>query len=94
MAALATEDAFWEPGTQVGYYFFNIGWLGGEIVRRIDGRMFDRFFREEIVTPLGLDFWFGLSGDEEFRVAPMSRSWTIRSNWQCTRPGIDHSVRS
>ncbi len=70
-AALATEDAFWEPGTQVGYHSFNIGWLGGEIVRRIDGRTFDRFFREEIATPLGLDFWFGLPGNEEYRVAPM-----------------------
>ncbi len=70
-AALEAEDTFWKPGTQVGYHSFNIGWLGGEIIRRIDGRTFDCLFREEIATPLELDFWFRLPAIEECRVAPM-----------------------
>ncbi len=45
---LENEAPFWKPGTQVGYHSFNIGWLGGEIVRRVDGRRIDQFFREEI----------------------------------------------
>ena len=68
--ALEHEAPFWKPGTQVGYQSFNIGWLGGEIVRRVDGRRIDQFFREEIGGPLGLDFWFGLPQTEECRVAP------------------------
>jgi CubicO group peptidase (beta-lactamase class C family) len=68
--ALENEGPFWEPGRQLAYHSFNIGWLGGEFVRRIDGRRIDRFFREEIAGPLGLDFWFGLPQDAEYRVAP------------------------
>ncbi|MGA7673312.1 MAG: serine hydrolase domain-containing protein [Nitrolancea sp.] len=69
--ALATEAPFWDPGSQVGYHSFNIGWLGGELVRRVDGRPFDRFFREEIAEPLNLDFWFGVPASYEARVAKM-----------------------
>lgn len=68
--ALENEAPFWEPGRQVGYHSFNIGWLGGEIVRRIDGRRIDQFFREEIAEPLDVDFWFGIPQSEECRVAP------------------------
>ena len=69
--ALENEASFWEPGERVGYHSFNIGWLGGEIVRRVDGRPFDRFFSEEIAEPLRLDFWFGVPSSEESRVAKM-----------------------
>ena len=58
-------------GERVGYHSFNIGWLGGEIVRRVDGRPFDRFFSEEIAEPLRLDFWFGVPSSDESRVAKM-----------------------
>ena len=71
--ALAREIPFWNPGTEVCYHSFNIGWLVGEVIRRIDGRPFDEFFRQEIAEPLGLDFWFGLPVSEETRVAPQYR---------------------
>lgn len=67
---LADEEPFWEPGTQVGYHSFNIGWLGGELVRRVDGRPIDRFVREELAESLGANFWFRLSVENEQLVAP------------------------
>jgi CubicO group peptidase (beta-lactamase class C family) len=60
---------FWEPGTRVGYHAMTIGWLVGELVRRIDGRTVGTFFREEIAEPLGLDAWIGLPEEHEGRVA-------------------------
>ena len=68
---LAKEAPFWEPGTRNGYHALTIGWLVGEIVRRVSGKSLGTFFQDEIAKPLGLDFWIGLPEDKESRVAPM-----------------------
>ncbi len=69
--ALAKEEPFWEPGTRNGYHALTIGWLVGELVRRISGKSLGTFFQDEVAKPLGLDFWIGLPEDKESRVAPM-----------------------
>ena len=69
--ALAKEEPFWEPGTRNGYHAFTIGWLVGEVVRRVSGKSLGTFFQDEVAKPLGLDFWIGLPEDKEARVAPM-----------------------
>lgn len=66
---LATQAPRWEPGTAVGYHMRSFGWLTGEIVRRISGRTLGTFFAEEIVGPLGLDWWIGLPETIEPRTA-------------------------
>ncbi len=38
-------------------------------MRRVDGRSIGTFFREEVAEPLNLDFWIGLPGEIEPRVA-------------------------
>jgi CubicO group peptidase (beta-lactamase class C family) len=67
---LAAEEPFWEPGTRNGYHAFTFGFLVGELVRRVSGRSLGTFFRAEVATPLGLDFWIGLPVEHEVRVAP------------------------
>src|SRR5581483_4380446 len=69
--ALAKEEPFWEPGTRNGYHALTIGWLVGEVVRRVSGKSLGTFFQDEVARPLGLDFWIGLPEDKEPRVAPM-----------------------
>ena len=52
------------------YHPLNFGWVVGELVRRIDGRPFQQFLREEITSPLGMpDTYFGLPPSEEERMA-------------------------
>jgi len=68
--ALAREEPFWRPGTRHGYHALTFGFLVGEVVRRVSGRSLGTFFREEVATPLGLDFWLGLPETKEHRVAP------------------------
>src|SRR5688572_23816667 len=70
---LAAEPLFWEPGTRHGYHAFTIGWILGELVRRVTGRSIGTFLREEIADPLGLDVYLGVPDDVQDRVA-----WT---NW-------------
>lgn len=66
---LAAEAPIWEPGTAHGYHAQTLGFLEGELVRRVDGRSIGRFLREEIAEPLGADAWIGLPVGEHGRVA-------------------------
>lgn len=67
--ALAAQPPEWEPGTQGAYHSFTGGYLLGELVRRVDGRMIDVFFREEIARPLDVDYGFGVAVADLPRVA-------------------------
>lgn len=66
---LAAEEPWWEPGTAHGYHVNTFGFLGGEVVRRACGAAFDRFFDTEIAGPLGADFHYGLTSEQQARVA-------------------------
>jgi len=68
-AELAGERPWWEPGTRHGYHVNTFGFLVGELVRRLSGRSFDRFFREEVAERLALDFHFGLHPRHDARTA-------------------------
>lgn len=69
--ALAAEKPWWEPGTANGYHAITFGHLNGELVRRITGKSFGTFLREEIAGPLGADFQCGLPERDEARVVEM-----------------------
>jgi CubicO group peptidase (beta-lactamase class C family) len=69
--ALEKQEPLWKPGSMHGYHGFTFGWLVGEVVRRVSGKTLGTFFHEEVVEPLGLDFWMGLPETHENRVAPI-----------------------
>lgn len=70
-AALAAQRPVWAPGTAHGYHGRTWGWLVGEVIRRVSGRMPGPFFADEIASPLGLDFFIGLPATERDRVSRM-----------------------
>lgn len=67
--ALAVEEPRWAPGSAHGYHVNTLGFLGGEIVRRVSGTDFAAFFETEVARPLGADFHFGLSPADQSRAA-------------------------
>jgi CubicO group peptidase (beta-lactamase class C family) len=67
---IAAEPPFWEPGTAYGYHGITLGWLVGEVVRRVTGQRLGDFFRAEVAEPLGLDFSIGTPSSELGRYAP------------------------
>ena len=69
--ALAAQRPQWAPGTAHGYHGRTFGWLVGEVIRRVSGRMPGRFFADEIAGPLGLEFFIGLPAGERGRVSRM-----------------------
>ncbi len=66
--ALATTDAWWEPGTRHAYHTNTYGHLVGEIVRRVSGETCGSRLRE-VTGSLGSDFWFGVPASEQRRCA-------------------------
>ena len=68
---LEQQAPFKEPGSTQGYHALTMGWLVGELIRRIDGRDVGTFFQEEIARPLNIDFKIGLQEEDFSRCADM-----------------------
>ncbi|HEX2849544.1 MAG TPA: serine hydrolase domain-containing protein [Acidimicrobiales bacterium] len=63
ICAVAPEPG-WEPGEKAGYHLGCSMSMLGEIVRRVDGRPFSQYVRDEVFLPLGMDdCWVGMPGD-------------------------------
>ena len=83
--ARAMEDIVpeYQPGEVMAYHPRNFGWVIGELVRRIDGRLFNQFLSEEITMPLGMnDTYVGLPPELEDRVS------RVHAMDDCDRPGM------
>jgi CubicO group peptidase (beta-lactamase class C family) len=66
----------WTPGRKAGYHLTSSWFVLGELVRRLDGRRFERWVREELFEPLGAaDCWIGMPEERHrgygTRLAPM-----------------------
>ena len=71
-AALAAETPWWEPGSANGYHALTYGYLVGEVIRRIDGRMLGVFFRDEVARAAAAPTSTSASpASEDARVAEM-----------------------
>jgi CubicO group peptidase (beta-lactamase class C family) len=54
----------WPPGRRAGYHLASSWFVLGELVRRLDGRPFERYVREEMLEPLGMaDSWIGMPAE-------------------------------
>jgi CubicO group peptidase (beta-lactamase class C family) len=63
--ALANQRSLWPAGESVQYHALTIGWLGGEILRRVSGLRPREFLEREVCLPLGLQVSFGITrGDD------------------------------
>jgi len=71
--ALAAQRPLWTPGTAHGYHGLTIGWLIGELVRRLTGLTPGQYIARHLAPRLGLDLWIGLPAEHEARVAPVNR---------------------
>jgi CubicO group peptidase (beta-lactamase class C family) len=71
VSALAEQQPWWQPGTKHGYHALTIGWLVGEVIRRITGKGLGTYFRTEIAEPLGLDAHIGLDARHDARVSDL-----------------------
>ena len=68
---LAAQQPWWNIGEQSGYHAATQGFLIGEVVRRITGKSFGTFFRDEVAKPLGVDFHVGVATEHLHRIGDM-----------------------
>ncbi|CAF4318203.1 unnamed protein product [Rotaria sp. Silwood2] len=70
---LEQEEPLWAPGTAHGYHAVTYGWLAGELVHRVDPkkRSFGQFIKDEIASPLQIEFYIGLPPNIQYRVSPV-----------------------
>ena len=61
---IAAQAPNWPVATDECYHSVTIGYITGELVRRIDGRPIEQFIREELTEPLGSDYVLGC-GDKD-----------------------------
>jgi CubicO group peptidase (beta-lactamase class C family) len=91
----------WVPGEKAGYHQAGSWFVLGELVRRLDGREFHRYVREEVFAPIGADdAWIGMPGDrhrayrDAGRLAPMYATEADRDGRRPPRPtGADGELR-
>lgn len=62
---LARQKPEWAPGERQAYCMVSLGFYEGELLRRVDPlhRSLGQFFRDEIASPLDLDFYIRLPED-------------------------------
>ena len=54
----------WRPGEKAGYHQTSSWFVLGELVRRLDGRRFETYVRDEVFLPLGMDdCWIGMPAE-------------------------------
>ncbi len=68
---LSGQKPMWEPGKYSGYHGLTMGYLLGEVIRRVTGKTIGTFFSEEVARPLNVDFHIGLADEHHHRVAVM-----------------------
>ena len=69
--ALEQQEPAWVPGTYGAYNSINIGYLLGEVIRRVTGETVGSFLRKEVSEKLGADYNIGLRPAEIARVSDM-----------------------
>ncbi len=58
---IENAELWYEPGTISCYHASTYGFILGELVQRISGRPFARYFADELARPLDADFHFGIT---------------------------------
>jgi len=71
--AIAALAPLWPPGTVSGYHPLTWGYIIGEIVARAAKRSLGTILREDICTPLGIDFQIGTPESDHGRAAEIKK---------------------
>lgn len=78
VGALERQAPLWQPGTVAAYHVHTQGWLLGEVMRRVTGKLVGSFVHEEIAVPLNADYWIGLPASEHARCARLMLNQELR----------------
>jgi CubicO group peptidase (beta-lactamase class C family) len=98
LAAVAAMPLEHVPGTVSAYHFLAQHWVCVELLRRLDGRSYPDYLRDEITGPLGLtDTYVGLPTALEHRVTKLHATdgideWALDGLRQMSRIALHRMV--
>ena len=75
--AIEVQEPAWPVESKGAYNTINIGFLTGELVRRVTGRRVQDFVQQEICRPLGAQYYLGVPESELGRVAELTPNPTL-----------------
>lgn len=78
--ALAAMKPVSTPGRVCAYHALTYGHLTGEALRRVTGKSVGALIRDQIATPLGVEFHIGVPARDDHRCAEMIKG-PKASNW-------------
>jgi CubicO group peptidase (beta-lactamase class C family) len=68
--AASRPEPRWPPGEKAGYHLASSWFVLAEVIRRVDGRPFERYVREAIFAPAGMESsWIGIPADRHRELA-------------------------
>jgi CubicO group peptidase (beta-lactamase class C family) len=73
LTVLAAQAPMWPPGTASGYHPITIGYLMGEVFRRVDGRSLGTALAQDFREGHGIDCWIGLPESEHGRTVDLQK---------------------
>jgi len=68
---LARQAPYWKPGEFTSYHGWTVGFLAGEIIRRVSGKKIGDFLQTEIAKPLHAEIFIGLPKNKQDNVATL-----------------------
>lgn len=74
VAAVAGQKPLWPAGEVQVYHSSTLGFISGELLRRVTGKTAGKFLQDEIAGPLGADYFIGLDDATQARCATMVAS--------------------
>lgn len=69
---IAVEPPVWPPGTVPAYHVVTMGFVAGELIRRVTGKTTGAFLREVAAEIGGLDYYIGVDAADLDRCAELS----------------------
>ncbi len=68
---LARQASYWKTGEFTSYHGWTVGFLAGEIIRRVSGKKIGEFLQTEIAKPLEAEAYIGLPKNKHNDVATL-----------------------
>ncbi len=69
ITALQEQAPLFPPGATPAYHIRTMGFLVGEVIRRVSGHPIGEYLHDEVCKPLGMDFYIGTPRSEYPRIA-------------------------
>ncbi|SEQ48990.1 CubicO group peptidase, beta-lactamase class C family [Devosia sp. YR412] len=74
IAAIANQKPLWPVGEKQVYHSSTLGFIAGELVRRLTGKTIGTFLQDEICGPRGLDYFIGMNEAQQARCSTIVAS--------------------